>query len=203
MTKIKLCGLSRYGDIEMANELRVEYIGWVFAPKSERYVTFEKAEELKCLLDPDIKAMGVFVQEAPGTVAELLNSGVIDFAQLHGGEDESYIKKLRTLTEKPIIKAFRIETAGDITDANSSAANYVLLDSGNGGTGTKFDWSLIQNMKRPYFLAGGLGLDNVGSAVRLFRPYAIDVSSGIETNGLKDKIKMAEFVAAVRKEDQI
>lgn len=203
MTKIKLCGLSRTCDVEAANELRPEYIGFVFAPKSRRYITPEKAAELKRLLAPGIKAVGVFVKENPETVTELLNSGVIDIAQLHGDEDEDYIRQLRALTDKPIIKAFRIDTASDIADAERSNADYVLLDSGSGGTGTVFDWKLIQNIKRPYFLAGGLGLDNVENAVELLHPYAVDVSSGIETNGLKDKCKMAEFVAVVRKDDGI
>lgn len=202
MTRIKLCGLSRPCDIEAANELKPEYIGFVFAPKSKRYVTFEKAEELKRLIAPEIKAVGVFVDETPNVIAELLNNGVIDIAQLHGNEGKEYLEKLRALTDKPIIKAFRIETETDIADAEHSSADYILLDSGT-GTGTVFDWKLIQNIKRPYFLAGGLSLDNVENAVNMFHPYAVDVSSGIETDGLKDKAKMAAFVAAVRKEEQI
>lgn len=202
MTRIKLCGLSRACDIEAANELKPEYIGFVFAKKSKRYITPEKAAELKRLLDPEIKAVGVFVNEDPETVADLLDSGIIDIAQLHDSEDENYIKQLRQLTDKPIIKAFRIKTAGDIKNAEQSTADYVLLDSG-AGTGTVFDWKLIQNIKRPYFLAGGLSLDNVENAVKQLKPYAVDVSSGIETNGYKDKTKMAAFVAAVRKEEPI
>lgn len=203
MTKIKLCGLSRPCDIETANELKPELIGFVLAPESRRYVTPEKTAELKRLLAPDIKAVGVFVRENPETIASLLNSSIIDIAQLHGGEDEDYIRQLREMTNQPIIKAFRIDTASDIADAECSNADYVLLDSGSGGTGTVFDWKLIQNIKRPYFLAGGLGPNNVEKAVKMLKPYAVDVSSGIETNGLKDKVKMAEFVAAVKKEDRI
>lgn len=202
MTKIKLCGLSRPCDIEAANELKPEYIGFVFAPKSKRYVSPKTAEDLKRLLLPDIKAVGVFVNENPKTVAELLNKGIINIAQLHGNEDEDYIRRLRQLSDQPIIKAFRIDTESDITNAEQSTADYVLLDSG-GGTGTVFDWKLIQNIKRPYFLAGGLSLDNLEDAVNMLRPYAVDVSSGIETDGYKDHIKMAAFVAAVRKEDRI
>lgn len=200
MTRIKLCGLSRPCDIEAANELKPEYIGFVFAEKSKRYVTQKKAAELKRLLAPTIKAVGVFVNEKPQIVAKLLNDGVIDIAQLHGDEDETYIKRLRALTDKPIIKAFRIETAKHAENAERSCADCVLLDSG-AGTGAVFDWQLIQNIKRPYFLAGGLSLDNVGYAVKTLRPYAVDVSSGIETDGLKDKTKMAAFVSAVRKEE--
>ena len=199
MTKIKLCGLSRICDIEAANRLKPEYIGFVFLPKSKRYVTYEKAKELKSLLSPDIKVVGVFVDESAEIVARLLNDGTIDIAQLHGGEDEEYISRLRKLTGKPIIKAFRIESEEDIARAEKSSADHILLDSGM-GPGKVFDWSLIQSIKRPYFLAGGLDCDNVGEAIKKLRPYAVDVSSGIETNGLKDKEKMAAFVAKVRKE---
>ena len=202
MTRIKLCGLSRPCDIEAAYELNPEYIGFVFAPKSKRYVTPKKAVQLKQLLAPEIKAVGVFVNESPETVADLLNKGIIDIAQLHGNEDEDYIKRLRKLTDKPIIKAFCVETAKDVADAEQSTADYILLDSG-AGTGMVFDWKLLQNIKRPYFLAGGLSPDNVENAVSMLHTYAVDVSSSIETDGFKDKTKMAAFVAAVRKEDGI
>lgn len=202
MTKIKLCGLSRTCDIEAANELNPEYIGFVFAAKSKRYVTPEKAAVLKRLLNPNTKAVGVFVNESPENIACLLNSGTVDMSQLHGNEDETYIKQLRHLTDRPIIKAFRIKSTDDIEAANRCTADYVLLDSG-AGTGTVFDWKLIQSIKRPYFLAGGLGIENAETAVKLLKPFAVDVSSGIETDGVKDKTKMAAFVAAVRKEDTV
>ena len=203
MTKIKLCGLSRLCDIEAANELRPEYIGFVFAPNSRRYVTRDTAAQLKEKLHPGIKAVGVFVNEQPEVVARLLRDGVIDIAQLHGSETEEYICQLRTLTEKPIIKAFRIDTKQDILAAQKSTADFILLDSGSGGTGTAFDWKLIPEIGRPYFLAGGLGLDNAADAVRTLKPYAVDVSSGIETGGWKDKRKMQEFVTIVRKEETL
>ena len=172
MTKIKLCGLSRPCDIQTANELMPEYIGFVFAPKSKRYIDPQQAAQLKELLSPDIRAVGVFVDEAPDTVAALLNSGVIDIAQLHGGEDEAYIQRLRQLADKPIIKAFQIKSRHDLNEAEAC------------------------------FLAGGLSPDNVGDAVRLLHPYAVDISSGIETDGRKDEEKAAAFIAAVRKEKQ-
>lgn len=202
MTRIKLCGLTRPCDIEAVNILEPEYIGFVFAPKSKRYVTHDQATGLKHQLSPGITVVGVFVNETPETVVYLLSSGIIDIAQLHGSESETYIKNLRQLTAKPIIKAFRIKTANDIAKAVSSSADYVLLDSG-AGTGTVFEWNLIQNIKRPYFLAGGLTPANVGPAIRTLSPFAVDVSSGIETSRLKDKTKMAAFIAAVRKEDSI
>lgn len=198
MTKIKFCGLSKLCDINAVNELKPEYIGFVFAPNSRRYITSEKAVELKKHLYPDITAVGVFVNEAPKTIADLLNHGIISIAQLHSNEDENYIKELRTLTDKPIIKAFRIDTEQDIIAAQKCSADYVLLDSGNGGTGTAFNWNLIHQFNRPYFLAGGLGVENVKDATIKLTPYAVDVSSGIENDGLKDKNKMRKFVHAVR-----
>ena len=201
-TKIKMCGLTRPEDIQAANEIMPEYIGFVFASKSSRYVSPETARGLKRLLSPEILAVGVFVREAPEVIAGLLNAGVIDMAQLHGGEPEEEIRRLRELTEKPVIKAFRIESGRDIDLAQASSADYVLLDSGSGGTGAAFDWNLIQHAERPYFLAGGLTPENVARAVDLLHPYGVDVSSGIETDGKKDKRKMAAFAAAVRKEEQ-
>ena len=198
MTKIKFCGLTRACDIENANELRPEYVGFVFAQKSKRFICTKGAAELKSLLNPDIKAVGVFVNEEPEKIAALLSRGIIDIAQLHGNESEEYITRLRTLTGKPIIKAFRIVKAADIMRAENSTADCILLDSGSGGTGEAFDWHLIKNIKRPYFLAGGLSPDNAGKAVALLNPYAVDVSSGIETDGYKDKVKMTAFAAAVR-----
>ena len=199
MSKIKLCGLSRKCDIEWANALKPEYIGFVFWSKSKRNVPPEKAKELKDLLSPDIKAVGVFVDEPIENVAELLNDNIIDIAQLHGGEDEEYIKKLRTLSDKPIIKAFLLKSDIDAERAEKSTADYILVDSGT-GTGKSFDWELLKNISRPYFLAGGLCCENISQAITALDPYAVDVSSGIETNGCKDKNKMAAFVAAVRKE---
>lgn len=202
MTKIKFCGLSRACDMKAANELMPDYIGFVFVPKSKRYVSPAAAAELKGLLVPGIKAVGVFINETPEQIADLLNKGIIDMAQLHGDEDENFIRRLQELTDKPVIKAFRIVTANDIKIANQSAADYILLDSG-AGTGTVFDWDLVKNIDRPYFLAGGLSPANVPRAVSRLRPYAVDVSSGIEMDGLKSKTKMAAFAAAIRKEDSL
>ena len=162
----------------------------------------EKAKELKGLLNTQIKAVGVFMDEKVETVAKLLNDGIIDIAQLHGNENDEYIKKLRGLSEKPIIKAFRVVAKKDIADIEICCADYVLLDSGT-GSGKTFDWELIRSVKRPYFLAGGLGLDNVESAIKLLHPFALDVSSGIESNGIKDKDKMTAFAHAVRKENKL
>ena len=198
MTKIKLCGLTELCDIEAANSLTPEYIGFVFAKKSRRYVPPEKAAEFKERLATGIRSVGVFVNEAPETVAGLLEDGIIDMAQLHGSEDEIYIRRMRELTGRPLIQAFSMDAAEDIRAAEESPADYILLDSGKGGTGNAFDWNLIKGIHRPFFLAGGLHAGNVAEAVRRLSPYGVDVSSGIETDGKKDARKMAEFVRLIR-----
>lgn len=202
MTKIKLCGLTRPEDIAAANALEPDFVGFVFAPKSRRYVTGEQAGTLRKQLSPTIQAVGVFVDEEPERVAALLEEGIIDLAQLHGREDEGYLERLRALTEKPIIQAFPIKTPKDLERAQASSADNILLDSG-AGTGIPFDWTLLKNFRRPYFLAGGLGPDNVAQAIRTLHPWGVDVSSGIETGGVKDFHKMAAFAAAVRKEEKV
>ena len=198
MTKIKLCGLSRIQDIETANTLKPDYIGFVFAAKSKRRVTQLQAAELKSKLNPETKAVGVFLDDDLDMVAGMMNLGIVDVVQLHGSEDEEYIKKLRVITDKPIIKAFVINTAEDVKRAEQSTADYILLDGGK-GSGKVFDWSLLKEIKRPYFLAGGLNTENAAQAVAILKPFAVDVSTGIETDGFKDAEKMTAFVAAVRK----
>ena len=195
MTKIKFCGLKTLDDIYCANELLPEYVGFVFAPKSKRCVTPAQAEKLRAALSKKILAVGVFVNEKLSTVAELLNSGIIDAAQLHGNETDDYINNLRGVTNKTIIKAFRADTVEE-----NSPADFILIDAG-AGDGKTFDWSLVKNLRREYFLAGGLNPNNVGDAIKLLKPFAVDVSSGIETDGRKDFSKMAAFANAVRKEN--
>ncbi|MBR6705409.1 MAG: phosphoribosylanthranilate isomerase [Clostridia bacterium] len=201
MTRIKLCGMRRAEDIAAVNELRPDYIGFVFAKKSRRCVDAETAAALKKLLSPGIPAVGVFVDEDAEQVARLLEEGVIDLAQLHGHEDEKTVARLRQLTDRPIIQAFRVFSAEDIRKAERSPADLVLLDAGAGG-GTAFDWELLRAIRRPFFLAGGLDPENVGPAVAEFRPFGVDVSSGIETDGAKDPVKMRAFVAAVKARDE-
>lgn len=196
MTKIKLCGLTRITDVQTANHLKPDYIGFVFAPKSKRYIKPECAAELKTILDPDIAAVGVFVNETPEVIAALLNQNIIDLAQLHGTEDELYIQQLRLLTTKPLIKAFKIKNKTDLEAAKNSSADHILLDAG-AGDGQTFDWDILKSFTRPYFLAGGLNPSNVDEAIKKLSPYAVDVSSGIETAGFKDAAKMKSFVDAV------
>jgi len=197
MTKIKLCGLRRAEDIQLVNEIFPEYVGFVFYEKSRRYISPEKFLELKEILDKKISAVGVFVDEKISVVAELAKN--LDLIQLHGSEDENYISALKNLTGKKIIQAFKVKIADDLKFAAKSSADFILLDSG-AGTGKTFDWQILKNFDRKYFLAGGLNPENVGDAIKFLKPFAVDVSSGIESGGVKDKNKMRDFVRAVRGE---
>ena len=199
MTAVKMCGLCRAEDIAAVNELRPEYVGFVFAPGSRRRISAETAEKLRRTLAPEIRAVGVFTDARIGEAAALLEAGIIDMAQLHGGEDEAYIAALRARTGRPVIRAFRVRGEADIRAARASSADHILLDAG-AGEGRVFDWGLLRGMDRPYFLAGGLNPENVSRAVRELRPFAVDVSSGIERDGRKDKEKMRAFIRAVREE---
>ncbi len=198
-TRVKFCGLKRIEDIRAANELKPDFAGFVFWEKSSRNVSGEDALRLGRALLPGIKKVGVFVDEAPERVAALLTDKVIDIAQLHGSEDEEYIARLRELSKgAPVIKAFVIKSEEDLERAGNSSADYLLLDSGK-GTGQTFNWELIKKaaFDKPFFLAGGLGPDNVAEAIDKLSPYAVDVSSGIETNGVKDPDKMRQFMGEI------
>ena len=186
MVKIKLCGLTRRCDIEWANELHPDYVGFVFAG-SRRRVTDGQAAQLRKILREDIPAVGVFVDEPIDHVAALVRQGVIQMVQLHGTEDEGYIRELRRALSVPVIQAFSVCLPEDIQAAGKSSADFILL----------VDWSLAAALDRPYFLAGGLHPGNAAAAAEL-RPYAVDVSSGIETEGVKDRQKMIEFVRRIR-----
>ena len=199
-TRIKLCGMVREADIEAVNRLKPDYIGFVFWPKSRRYVTPERAKELKRMLDPGIQAAGVFVDAETDFIAGLLKSGVIDAAQLHGSEGNAEIRALKAKTDKPVIKAFQIRTKDDAEQAGKSEADMILLDSG-AGSGEVFDWSVVQEIRRPFLLAGGLTPENVDRAIGQIHPWGVDVSSGIETDGFKDPEKMKEFVKKARKQE--
>ena len=199
-TKIKICGLRRREDILAVNEAKPEYCGFIIEfPKSFRSVTADEVRELVNDLSPDIQPVGVFVNAPMELVKALMDDGTLAMAQLHGQENESYITELKAHTDKPVIKAFSIKTADDMENALQSLADYILLDQGSGGTGKTFDWSLIPEITRPFFLAGGLGPDNLEQAVRTIRPYAVDLSSSVETDGVKDRSKIVEAVNLVHK----
>ena len=200
MTKIKMCGIRRPEDISFANAVRPDYIGYVFYEKSKRYVTPSATVRLSSMLDDSIVIVGVFVDAPADEVITLYKSGTIGIAQLHGSEDDNYIMQMKN-AGVPTIKAFIIRSEEDIERAEKCPADMVLLDSGM-GSGCKFDHSLVAKIRRPYFLAGGLYPDNAAEAVEALHPYAVDASSGLETDGFKDLQKMRLFAERVRNCDK-
>ena len=197
MTKVKICGLTRQCDVESVNIEKPDYVGFIFA-NSRRRVTHEQAMGLRNKLANEIIPVGVFVQETIENILSLVQNDVIEMIQLHGSESEEYIVKLKELTTAPIIKAISVKHAGDVQKWALTAADYLLLDSKGGGTGQVFDWSLIGNVAKPYFLAGGLDVNNIANAISQTMPSVVDVSSGVETNGLKDPEKIKGFIRRVR-----
>jgi phosphoribosylanthranilate isomerase len=198
LTKIKICGLTRLCDIEAVNAVQPEYIGFVFTD-SRRKVTPSQAAELKAKLSPDIISVGVFVNETPGNILSLVRCGIIDAVQLHGEETEGYIENIKMLTNKPVIKAVSISKVGDVQKWADTCADYLLLDNKTGGTGQAFDWNLIGEVKKQCFLAGGLNIANIETAILKINPFAVDISSGVETDGLKDSEKIISIIRKVRK----
>lgn len=212
MTKIKICGLTRKEDIACINALLPDYCGFVIDyPKSHRSLSPVQVRALVDGLDrAHVKAAGVFVNAPVGQVAELLNDGTLDMAQLHGDEDESYIAALRNLTDKPLLKAFTVNSLTALEKALKSSADHILLDAGK-GSGKTFDWKILDNAdasesssviselsEKEWFLAGGLNETNIASAIRKYRPYAVDLSSAVETERLKDPVKIERIIDIVR-----
>ncbi|SFD05857.1 phosphoribosylanthranilate isomerase [Butyrivibrio sp. YAB3001] len=199
MAVIKLCGLSDGCDINVVNRLAPEYVGFVFYDKSIRNVTKEEARQLRANLNDSIKTVGVFVDAQKDVIRDLFNDGIIDVAQLHGNENESYINELKKLNI-PVIKAFKVSDKDSLIRAKESPADMIMFDAGK-GDGKSFDWSLLKGFDRKYFLAGGLAPENVKKAISELDPYGVDVSSGIETDGKKDVKKMEDFVGNARNDD--
>ena len=199
---VKYCGIKREEDIRVVNELKPDLVGFVLDPTRKRYVAPSVIASLRRDLSDGIRVVGVFVDEDPAAVAGLLRDGIIDIAQLHGHESEDYIKELKSLTGATVIKAFGIRNDDDIKACDASPADLVIVDSPGGGTGESFDWELLKKINRPYILAGGLNAGNIERAVEMLAPYGVDVSSGIETDGLKDEEKMRAFMALARKDEQ-
>lgn len=201
MSKIKICGLKRPCDIEYVNEALPDYIGFIFA-STKRYISPEAAKDLKARLKSQIKAVGVFVNEDINTVCGIANSGTIDLIQLHGDEDGEYISAVKKRTDKQIIKAVRVRTLEQVINAEKLPCDYLLLDTYRkgqyGGIGESFNWELIPKLSKPFFLAGGLNQDNILRAVREVQPYCLDISSGVEENGVKNREKIIETVKLVR-----
>ena len=206
MVKLKICGMRRSEDIEMANRHKPDYIGFVFA-ESPRKVSYVQAKELSTLLNDDIVPVGVFVNEYMKFIVDLFKDGIIEMAQLHGDEDEKYIRNLKdksieeTGKQIPVINAIEIKDGADYNDEllkwRDSASDYFILDSGK-GSGKTFDWSLIDKesefFKNSIFLAGGLNSENLALAIEEFNPFAVDLSSSVETDGFKDEKKIKEII---------
>lgn len=200
-TKIKICGLTRMQDIEYVNEALPDYIGFVFA-KSRRQISPEAAAQLKSALDSRIKAVGVFVNESIELIVNISSHGIIDIIQLHGDENDEYIRVLRQKTSVPIIKAIRVKDADSLKAAEQLSSDFLLLDAYSdkefGGTGKTFDWEFTKSINKPFFLAGGISLENTKTAIENAEPYCLDVSSGVEIDGLKDRNKIIQLVNLVR-----
>ena len=202
MSRIKICGLRRPEDIAAVNEARPDYCGFIVEyPKSRRSIDRTTLRELVRGLREKIVPVGVFVNATKELVAELLEEGTIQIAQLHGQELQEYIQELKVLTEKPLIQAFSIKSKEDVERARESVADYILLDQGSGGTGKVFDWSLVDEVGRPYFLAGGLDVENLREAIGLLHPWAVDLSSSLEIDGIKNAGRICQAVEIVRMEE--
>lgn len=202
MSKIKICGIKRIEDIEIVNKYKPDYIGFVFY-KNSRYVDFETAKKLKSKLDKSIRTVGVFVNEPIDFIVKLCISNVIDAVQLHGDEDDDYIKQLRARVKCRIIKAVRVKSTEQILQEEQKKCDFLLLDTYKkdvyGGSGQKFNWNLIpDDLVKEYFLAGGLNADNIQLAIKTLHPFCVDVSSSVETDGVKDEQKIQEIIEKVR-----
>lgn len=198
MVKIKMCGLRSLEDIELVNKYKPDYVGFVFAP-SKRKVSHELASQMKKKLSDDIVSVGVFVDASQDEILKLFDEGVIEIAQLHGGESEDFINNLKekSNSELKIINAIEISQDVDIKKYDDSPADYLLLDSGK-GSGKTFDWRLVKkDINKDFFLAGGINITNINEAIDEFNPYAIDLSSGLETDGIKDENKIKEIMEAI------
>lgn len=203
MTRIKICGLTRQEDIAVANHFLPDYVGFVFAP-SRRQVTAAQAADLSRMLRKEICPVGVFVNAPEDDVARLAEKGIIRMIQLHGQETPELIERLHDrVPSVPVIRAVRMEPGHCLDEWQQSAADYLLLDAGAGGTGTMFDHGLLEDLGRltkPWFLAGGMNPANAAKAVRRFHPFGVDVSSGVETDGKKDERKIESMIRSVRDE---
>lgn len=215
--QIKICGLKRNEDVDYVNQTKPDCVGFVFAG-AKRKIDYDTAKMLREKLDPSIPSVGVFVNAKIEFVVQLLEEGVIQIVQLHGDEDANYIQNLRHELEKSvvinknmsgnitIIKAIRVKSSEEVLEAEKMAVDYLLLDAFQedeyGGSGKVFDHNLIPKLKKPYFLAGGITEGNVVGILDLLKrkdnlPYCVDVSSSVETDGLKDRAKIAQIVEVV------
>lgn len=196
--KIKICGLFRECDCSYVNKANPDFAGFIFYPKSHRFVTDSMAEKMRKAINSQIKTVGVFVDDDTNHIKKLYENIVVSIIQLHGNEDNKYIEVLRKQIPQAVIwKAFKIRNTEDIQKAKDSIADMILLDNGY-GTGQCFDWSLAENFNRNFILAGGLTQDNITQAIKRFNPYAVDLSSGVETDNKKDLNKILKVTQMVK-----
>ncbi len=196
MTKIKICGLFRDEDILAVNEYVPDMIGFVFAP-SRRQVQREQAVRWSRMVRRDIQKVGVFVNAPLEEITRIAADCRLEWIQLHGSESDDVVRQVQRRTGLSVIQAMTVER-WKARNGVDSPAEMVLLDQGKGGTGRAFDWTQIGIMKRPWILAGGIGLHNLESALA-YQPDGIDISSGAETEGKKDREKIKELIAYIRK----
>jgi len=202
MIKVKICGIKRKNDVEIVNKYMPDYVGFVFAD-SKRKVTIESAKLLSYGLDKNIKKVGVFVNENYETVKNIAHALKLDILQLHGSEGNEYIKRFR---DYEVWKAFSLNSQKDIKLINECCADAFLIDGSDGkkvgGTGKVFDWKLLKSIKsyieKPIIAAGGLDENNVETCIKELKPFGVDVSSGVETEGFKDEAKIKNFIMKVR-----
>ncbi|MCL2126607.1 MAG: phosphoribosylanthranilate isomerase [Oscillospiraceae bacterium] len=200
MSRVKICGLSRAEDIMAVNAAKPDYIGFVFAP-SHRRIDEAKATMLRKDLDDGISVVGVFVDNDIDSISKLYRNGVIDIAQLHGDEDESYIEKLKDMCDCPVIKAISIHESLPPYPKNADYLLFDALSNERGGTGKTFNWEILRDFNGlPYFLAGGLDASNVRAAIEALSSFCVDASSGVETSKLKDAAKILAFTQTARGE---
>ncbi len=201
--KIKLCGLRRVEDVEFVLVTRPDYAGVILAEGFKRTVSEDFAADAHDRLMEKVPLVGVFLDDAPDRIVRLFRSGIIDIAQLHGNESAEDIEYIQKKTNNPVWKVWKITEDGVqnglLDKIKTCPADMVLLDAGT-GSGESFDWSLTQGVERPFILAGGLTPDNVGAAIAQTHPFAVDTSSGVETDGVKDLEKMLDFCRNARKE---
>ena len=202
MIKIKICGIKNEKEVQILNEILPDYCGFIFhVEKSSRSISLATARKLKEKLKKQIGIIGVFVDESIESILAIKEELQLAMIQLHGREDDLYIQTLKEKSGIPIIKAFSINKKEDVERAKNSKADYVLLDQGEGGSGKTFPWELVKTMERDYFLAGGIGVENVEEALGQLDPFVIDFNSRLETNGQKDEKKIKKAVDIVRREN--